>query len=128
MSPRRLFTLALLAISGLAVDAAASASDGLQIGQAAPMREVHLRNIDGRYITMAEVAGKKGTLVIFMCNHCPWVKLWQTRIASIGHMAIGRGVGVIAINANDPAAYPEDGFDRMKAQAKQLKLRFPYAM
>ncbi|HEY3215085.1 MAG TPA: thioredoxin family protein [Candidatus Eisenbacteria bacterium] len=100
----------------------------LGLGDLAPMRQVSLKNVDGRQITIAEAAGKKGTLIVFSCNHCPWVKMWQKRIARIGNAAIGQGVGVIAINSNDPSEFPEDGFDEMKVRAKQLGLRFPYVV
>jgi peroxiredoxin len=98
------------------------------LGHPAPMREVKMKSVDGRELSIAEAAGKKGTLVVFMCNHCPWVKAWQTRIAAIGNQAVTQGIGVIAVNSNDPAAYPEDGFDQMKARATQLGLHFPYAV
>src|SRR5262245_48789764 len=90
-------------------DAAQAKPEGptpLAIGAAAPMRDSKMKNVDGREVSLADAAGKKGTLVVFMCNHCPWVKAWQGRIAKVGNAALGRGVGVIAVNANDPAAYP----------------------
>jgi len=107
---------------------ALSSTTALAIGQAAPMREIRMMSVDGHELSIADVAGKKGTLVIFMCNHCPWVKMWQGRIARIGNDALGRGVGVIAVNANDPAAYPEDDFDNMKTRAKDLGFKFPYVV
>jgi len=100
----------------------------LALGQPAPLRDVAMKNVDGSDISIADVAGRKGMLVLFTCNHCPWVKKWQTRIASIGNAAASRGLGVIAINSNDPAAYPEDAPDEMKARAKQLGFRFPYVV
>ena len=98
------------------------------IGQPAPMQDARMQGVSGTELSIAEVAGTKGTLVIFTCNHCPWVKLWQARIAAIGNAAIKRGVGVIAVNANDPAAYAEDSFDEMKARAKKLGFKFPYVV
>lgn len=100
----------------------------LALGQPAPLRDTKMKNVDGKDLSIAGVAGKKGTLVIFTCNHCPWVKKWQTRIASIGNAAASRGFGVVAINANDPAVFPEDAFEEMQARAKQLGLKFPYVM
>lgn len=110
---------------------AATAEEGpvaLAIGAAAPLRDVRMTSVDGRELSIADVAGKKGTLVVFMCKHCPWVKMWQNRIAAVGNAAVGRGLGVIAVNSNDPAAYPEDDLEPMKAQAKELNLRFPYVV
>jgi peroxiredoxin len=109
------------------VSVAASAF-GINIGDKAPSTSVKMKNVDGREVSIADVAGKEGTLVIFSCNHCPFVKAWQGRIASIGNAAKGKGVGVIVINSNDPASYPEDSFTEMQARAKQLGFTFPYVV
>ena len=87
-----------------------------------------MKNIDGKNITLASAAGKKGTLVFFICNHCPWVKKWQSRIAAVGNAAKKNGIGVVAINSNDPAAYPEDSYESMKKRAKDVGYRFAYAV
>lgn len=138
MNPKRLLVLSLglasLALAPALAGPAPGASNEpeadtpLTIGQPAPLQDVRMKSVSGTDISIAEVAGTKGTLVIFTCNHCPWVKMWQTRIAAIGNSALKRGVGVIAVNSNDPAAYPEDGFDEMKARAKRLGLKFPYVV
>ncbi len=125
---RPLVLLALAAIAPSTARAAEDAAPGLALGQPAPLRDVRMPGVDGRAVAIADVAGKQGTLVIFMCQHCPWVKAWQTRIARVGKEAIQRGVGVIAINSNDIAALPEDDLDHMAAQARQLGLAFPYVM
>ncbi len=100
----------------------------LAIGSKAPLAGTKMKSVDGRSVSIADVAGEHGTLVVFMCNHCPWVKAWQTRIAAIGNAAVDEKVGVIAINANDPKAYPEDDYATMKARAKELGFQFPYAV
>jgi len=119
-----------LAFAAAAVSVASADPDSvsLAIGDSAPMRETRMKTVDGRELSIAEAAGKKGTLVIVMCNHCPWVRAWQGRIASIGNDAIQKGIGVIAVNPNDPSAYPEDDFAHMKRQASQLAFKFPYAV
>ena len=104
----------------------AASAFGLNIGDKAPSTSVKMKNVDGSEVSIADVTGKEGTLVIFSCNHCPFVKAWQGRIASIGNAAKGKGVGVIVINSNDPASYPEDSFTEMQARAKQLGFTFPY--
>ena len=138
MNPSRLLTLSLALAATLGRAAAAApapeppiglrAVTPLAIGQPAPLREQPMMSVGGAELSIAGVAGKKGTLVLFTCNHCPWVKMWQKRIARIGNAALARGVGVIAVNSNDPSAYPEDGYDEMKARAKQLGFRFPYVV
>jgi len=90
--------------------------------------QVKMRNVDGKELSLREAFGPKGLLVIFSCNHCPWVKAWQGRMVALGNEYLGKGVGVVAVNANDPAAYPEDDFDHMVAQAKEHGYRFPYVV
>ena len=105
-----------------------SAALALAIGAAAPMKDVKLRNVDGRELTIAEVAGAKGTLVVFTCNHCPYAKAWESRIVALGNAASKRGVGVIAINSNDPAVAAEDGYEQMQQRAKDKGFEFPYVV
>jgi hypothetical protein len=104
------------------------APTALALGSALPLDDVAMKNVDGREVTLAGSAGKKGTLVIFLCNHCPWVKLWQPRIAAVGNAALQQGVGVVAVNGNDPADYPEDEFPVMVQRAKEVGYRFPYVV
>ena len=88
MSKRKFWLVSLL-ITTLAAPVAA-----LQIGDPAPQRDVKMRNVDGRELSIAEIAGKDGTLVIFTCNHCPWSKAWETRIVALGNTYQQRGIGV----------------------------------
>jgi peroxiredoxin len=114
-----------LLVGALALCSSASA---LSLGAPAPRREVKMRNVDGSEVSIADIAGTKGTLVVFTCNHCPWAKAWETRIAALGNTYRPRGIGVIAINANDPADHAEDGFDAMVIRAKQRDFQFPYVV
>lgn len=100
----------------------------LDLGATAPDADVKMKSVDGREVSIAEIAGKQGTLVIFTCNHCPWAKAWEQRIAKLGNEYAARGIGVIAVNANDPSAYAEDDYDGMVARAKALGLQFPYVV
>jgi peroxiredoxin len=106
----------------------AASAFGLNIGDKAPSTSVKMKGVDGREVSIADVAGKEGTLVIFSCNHCPFVKAWQGRIASVGNAAEGKGVGVIVINSNDPADYPEDSYAEMQKRAQELGFKFPYVV
>src|SRR5215831_11679731 len=119
--------LAALAGLTLAITAGTARAE-LAIGDAMPMKDVKMTGVDGKAVTLAGVAGKKGTLVVFTCDHCPWAKMWQTRVTEIGNAAGKAGIGMVAINSNDPAEYPEDGMDGMKARAKQLGVKFPYVV
>jgi peroxiredoxin len=122
-------TLSLILVLGLACAATTVlAGDGLALGQTAPKTDVKMKNVDGRELSIAETTGPKGTLVIFMCNACPWVKAWQDRIVELGNDYSTQGIGVIAINANDPGKVAEDGFDVMKERARDKGMKFPYVM
>ena len=123
---RRLF--GILSMSVIVLAAAARAADALQLGDAMPDAAVKMKAVSGNEVTLSEVAGRKGTLVIFSCNHCPWVRAWETRIAALGHELPAQGIGVIAINSNDPAAYPGDDFADMVARAKERGFAFPYVV
>ena len=81
---------------------------------------------DGRRYTLEDVRGPKGTLVMFICNHCPYVKAVLDRIIRDAKDLKEHGIGVVAINANDPGAYPDDSFDNMKRVAQAKQLPFPY--
>lgn len=100
----------------------------LAIGSKAPLADVKLSNVDGKNVTLAEARGKKGTLVVFTCNHCPWAQAWESRIIELGNTYAKKGIGVVAINSNDPAAYPEDDFAVMKDRAKERGMAFPYVV
>ena len=119
----------LMALAAAAMGAEAPSESGaLAIGSPAPMTDVKLASVDGRNLSIADVAGDKGTLVIFTCNHCPWAKAWQGRIVELGNAYAKRGVGVILVNSNDPEAYPEDAFSVMQERSKQLRMAVPYVV
>jgi len=120
-----------LGVLGSAVISARAQDDTpqpLAIGSALPMAGVAMQGVDGKTHTIASVKGKKGTLVIFACNHCPFVKAWEERMVALGNRWSKQGVGVIAVNANDPEAYPEDNLAGMQARAKQRGMKYAYVM
>ncbi len=84
--------------------------------------------VDGKTYALADVRGPKGTLVVFICNHCPYVKASVNRIAAEASALRGIGIGTIAIMPNDTDAYPEDSFDNMKSFAARHGFTFPYAI
>ncbi len=87
-----------------------------------------LEGIDGKTYTLDSVRGPAGTLVMFICNHCPYVRSITSRLVrDIGDLA-AEGIGAIAINANDTEAYPADSFDNMKVFARQEGFNFPYVI
>jgi len=87
-----------------------------------------LQGIDGKTYSLAEVRGPKGTLVVFICNHCPYVKGSISRIVAEAKALRQIGIGTIAIMPNDTENYPEDSFDNMKAYAARHEFTFPYVI
>jgi peroxiredoxin len=87
-----------------------------------------LKGTDGGTYSLADVRGRKGTLVVFICNHCPYVKASIGRIVAEVNALREIGIGTIAIMPNDTEAYPEDSFGNMKAFAARHGFTFPYAI
>ena len=117
---------ALLAASLVLMGAPVSA-DPLALGAKAPMATTKMKTAAGKDVTIDGVKGEKGTLVVFTCNACPWAKKWEERIVKLGNEAGAKGIGMIAINSNDPKVNAEDGFDVMKTRAKERGMKFAYA-
>jgi peroxiredoxin len=87
-----------------------------------------LEGIDGRTYSLAEVRGPNGTLVMFICNHCPYVKSVIARIVrDVGELK-QHGIGAVAIMSNDTETYPEDSFENMKAFAAEHGFNLPYVI
>ncbi len=117
------------AVFFLAVSLAACA-EALEPGVSIPAQvaQVKMKNIDGKEVSIADVKGANGTLVVFSCNHCPWAKAWEQRIVDLGNALSPKGIGVLMINSNDPAAYAEDRFEVMVERSKARGIRFPYVV
>ena len=81
---------------------------------------------DGKRYTLAGARGLRGLLVMFICNHCPYVKAVRDRIIRDCKDLAGHGIGCVAISANDAADYPEDSFENMQKVARELRFPFPY--
>jgi peroxiredoxin len=91
-----------------------------------PAADFRLPGVDGRTWTLAEVRGPKATLVMFLCNHCPYVKATIRRIVAACDELSREGIGAAAILSNDAEAYPADSFDNMKAFSAANRFGFPY--
>lgn len=85
-----------------------------------------LPGIDGRIWSLDQVRGPKGTLIMFICNHCPYVQAVVDRMVRDANELRALGIGVAAIMSNDVVAYPEDGFDNMTVFAARHGFAFPY--
>lgn len=95
----------------------------LELGTKAP--EFSLPDFDGNQVSLSSYRGKP-LLVMFICNHCPFVKHVRAKLAEIGRVYQERGMGVVAINANDVANYPDDSPEKMKLEAREAGYNFPY--
>ena len=85
-----------------------------------------LPGTDGRRHTLATARGPNGLLVMFICNHCPYVKAVRERVIRDARDLQAQGIGVIAINSNDATGYPDDSFENMRRIAEQYQYPFPY--
>ncbi|HMM11029.1 MAG TPA: thioredoxin family protein [Bacteroidales bacterium] len=82
--------------------------------------------ISGRTLSFGDVKGEKGTLVMFICNHCPYVKHVIHELVRLGNDYLPKGIGFVAINSNDAVKYPEDSPEKMKEFASAHQFPFPY--
>jgi peroxiredoxin len=97
----------------------------LELGTKAP--EFNLRDtVTGRMLSLADFRGKKGLLVMFICNHCPFVIHVREKLAEIGRVYPERGLAVVGISANDVSTHPQDGPEAMKKEAAAAGYEFPY--
>ena len=87
-----------------------------------------LKGIDEKNYKFSDIKGKNGTLVMFICNHCPYVKSVIGRIVEDCQILQENGIGIIAIMSNDVNDYPEDSFENMKKVSDQFNYPFPYLL
>jgi peroxiredoxin len=83
-------------------------------------------NVDGRCLSLADVAGTRGTVVMFLCNHCPFVKHVADQLAALGRDVMPQGIGVVAISSNDVATQPADSPEQMVRESEERGYPFPY--
>ncbi len=93
-----------------------------------PAVDFSLPGVDGKTWTLEEARGPNGLLVMFICNHCPYVKSIRDRLVRDTTDLMKLGVNSIAIMSNDPKEYAEDSFDNMKKVAREYGFPFPYVM
>lgn len=95
----------------------------LALGTPAP--DFKLPDTNGKTVSLPDFRGKP-VLVMFICNHCPFVKHINSQLAQMGRDYQSRSLGIVAVNSNDVANYPDDSPERMKEEAKRLGYTFPY--
>jgi len=90
--------------------------------------DFELPGVDGKNWTLADCAGEKGLLVMFICNHCPYVKAIRKRLVRDTAALKELGINTVAIMSNDPTEYEEDSFENMKKIASEFNFSFPYLL
>ena len=88
--------------------------------------DFELKNTDGRFYKLGELVGDKATLIMFICNHCPYVKSILEQLVVEVSVLQKKGVACIAINSNDSSQYPEDSFENMQKISRKFGFSFPY--
>ena len=88
--------------------------------------DFELKNIDDKFYKLDELVGDKATLIMFICNHCPYVKSILEQLVVEASVLQKKGVACIAINSNDSSKYPEDSFENMQKISRKFGFSFPY--
>ena len=99
-------------------------AQGLNVGDTAS--DFNLKNVDGSMVSMGDFPKAKGFVVVFTCNHCPFSKMYEARLIALHNAYAEKGYPVIAINPNDPAAQPDDSYEKMQIRADEKGFPFPY--
>ena len=99
-------------------------SVGLALGS--PAVDFHLKAIDAKSYSLRDFGDRKALVIVFSCNHCPYVQAYEDRMVRLQRDYSGKGVTLVAINSNDDHDYPEDSFENMIRRAKDKGFNFPY--
>ncbi len=93
-----------------------------------PLPAFRLRNIDDKWVSSENFKASKGLLVMFICNHCPFVKHIRDGLVALGRDYTNSEIDIVAINSNDTESFPEDDFGHMKLEAQSAGYAFPYLL
>ncbi len=99
-------------------------SQGYSVGDKAS--DFRLLGVDGKYVSMSDYPDAKGFIVVFSCNHCPYVVAYEDRMIALHNKYASKGFPLIAINSNDSVVQPQDSYTAMKVRAKEKGFTFPY--
>jgi len=110
------------------VYAPSSVKDELELGKKAPLTSVKMLDVSGKKMSLEDVKGPNGLLVVFSSNTCPWVLAWEDRYLTIAELAKEKGIGMVAINSNEASRGKEDSYAEMQKHAKEKGYTFPYVV
>ncbi len=96
----------------------------MKLGTEAP--DFRLPGTDGKLVARDDFRGRRGLLVMFICNHCPYVKHVRSELAALGRDYQSRGIGIVAINSNDAVTHPGDSPEKMREEVGAAGYTFPY--
>lgn len=102
--------------------------DELALGAKAPLMTVKMLDVSGKKLSLNDVKGENGLLVVFSSNTCPWVLAWEDRYLEIAKLAKQKNIGMIALNANEATRKKEDSYAEMQKHAKDKGYTFPYVV
>ncbi len=114
----------ILTLSIVTLAVAFAFSQGYKVGDNAA--DFKLKNVDGKMVSMADYKDAKGFVVIFSCNHCPYVIAYEDRMIELHNEYAPKGFPIIAINSNDPEVQPQDSYEKMIERAKEKNFPFAY--
>lgn len=100
----------------------------LELGAQAPLTDYEMQNVDGEMMSMSDVAGENGVLVVFSCNTCPWVKRWEDRYNPVANLAEENDIGVLFPNPNAAIRDGGEGFQDMVQRSESSGYEFPYVL
>ena len=92
------------------------------------IKDFKLISTEDTFVSLKDIKGQNGTLIMFICNHCPYVKAIKTRLVDDCRELLQYGINTIAIQSNDTENYPEDSYERMMEEAKLFHFPFPYVL
>ncbi len=122
----RILLLGLLMLGLLSTVTLAQKQKELEVGTPMPLADRPMKNVDGRVFTLNDLKGEKGLVVVFWSNTCPWVAKYEDRLLDLARTYQEKGFGFVAVNANDPKAYPQESLEEMKKRAISRDYPFPY--
>ena len=123
----KLALLPLLALVWFAIPAQQEIKE-LEVGTVGPMFDYQMDEISGSKITLADVKGENGTLVIFSCSTCPYVRAWEDRYLTISELAKELNIGMVAVNPNEASRGQGSSLADMKKRAEEIGYTFQYAL
>tara|TARA_B100000614_G_C14563457_1_gene497998 strand:+ start:1768 stop:2385 length:618 start_codon:yes stop_codon:yes gene_type:complete len=128
MKAIRIMVLGVIAVLIMQGTTPAQQKAELTIGAAAPLTDVKMEDVSGRMVSLNDVAGENGLLVVFTCNTCPWVMKWEDRYPMMADLARTNNVGMIALNPNEDYRDRGDGMEDMIKRSKKAGYTFPYVL